>query len=504
MLFKYLHDDAFLIFSRGNKHLYEACLLQIHARYFETGTQFPTPQEIVHLIYDVMAANPALLADEGELQSLPEIVSTRRRRIRFVGDSSAGGDKALRLASHIYVRLVDTGWLEEEEYGLRITVDMPMGALLVMQRLASLQKDVGRRFGGLVVQIKVSLENAAKSAGASDARTKSDASQALDAALEHMGDFTKTLRAILSDMKRIRKSLLEASNLRERIATYFDQFIGELLLKDFQSILTTNHPYRHRDRIIELARELSLDRHVMSALAEGYVTSGISPTLEEGHRQAAHNLLSIETTFETIGDMFERVSQFRRGLESRLRNTVRYAEQGDKGLVARSEAIVRQLEGLLSAQPERYDLATVPSPIQKRSQPLSERLFPARRQPRQPIQISALAKRSLDPLYLMRKKLKSDFLARMNPTPEQVADYLGALLPAPGSLEANMVDIASLDEFLAFDAARRMAVTGFVPDEFSGIFLVRMNEDAPPHDGKWLRCTNFTISRIAESFGHAV
>jgi hypothetical protein len=301
VLFKYLNDDAFLIFSRGNRHLYEACLLEIYARYFEVGTQFPTPQEIVHVIYDVLGANPQLVDDEGELQALPEIVSSRRRRIRFVGVAGSAGDKALKLATHLYSRLLATGWLEEEEYGLRVTVDMPMGALLVTQRLVSLKTDITKRFGGVVVQIKISLENAAKLAAAADTRAKSDASQALDVALEHVSDFTKTLRAILSDLKRIRRSLLEAPTLKDRIATYFDQFIGELLLKDFQSILTTNHPYRYRDRIIDLARTLSLDERVMQALSDGYVTSGISRTADDGRRQAHHKFFRSRRPLRPLG-----------------------------------------------------------------------------------------------------------------------------------------------------------------------------------------------------------
>ncbi len=496
MLFKHLHEDAFLIFSRGNRHLYEECLLQIYGRYFEVGTQFPTPQEIVHAIYDVLAANPHLLDDEGDLQALPEIVSSRRRRIRFVGGSGATGDKALRLATHVYARLVGTGWLEEEEYGLKVTVDMPMGALLLTQRLASLKTDVARRFGGLVVEIKFSLENAAKLAASTDARTKSDASQALDVALEHVGDFTKTLRAILSDLKRIRRALLEASTLRDRIATYFDHFIGELLLKDFQSILTTNHPYRYRERIIDLARSLSVDEAVMQALAEGYVTSGFSTTASEGHRLASHHLLSIETAFETIGEMFERISQFRRGLETRLRNTVRYAEQGERGLVARAEGLVRRLEGLLAADPSRYEAASVPSPIQKPSEPLSEHMFAVRRQPRQPIVVGTMTRPKLDRLYAMRKRLKREFMDRMNPSPAMVCDYLSSLLPAVGTVEARFVEIRSIDDFLAFDAARRIAISGDLPAELVGRFALELLEDAPPHDGEWLRCTNFVVRRL--------
>lgn len=495
MLFKYLNDDAFLIFSRGNRHLYEACLLEIYERYFDVGAQFPTPQEVVHTVYDVLGRNPELVTDEGELLALPEIVSTRRRRIRFVSASGPAGDRALKLATHIYSRLLSTGWLEEEEYGLRITVDMPMGSLLVMQRLASLKTDISKRFGGVIVQVKTSLESAARLAAQADLRAKSDASQALDAALDQITGFSKTLRAILSDLKRIRRALLDAPTLRDRIATYFDQFIGELLLKDFQSLLTTNHPYRYRERIIELARTLSVDAAVMDALAEGYVTSGFSQTTKDGQGLAHHNLLSIETAFEAIGEMFERISQFRRGLEMRLRNTVRYAEQGERGLVTRAEGLIRSLEGLLVAQPGRYELPSVSSAIERPSEPLSERLLAVRRQPREPIVLGPLKRRALDPLYLMRKRLRSDYLRRMSPTPEVVHAYLAKLLPRPGAVSANSLEILDLDEFLAFDGARRLAVTGQLPPEWSGQFSLDLDDGSPPHDCEWLRCTNFVVRR---------
>ncbi|MBN9305884.1 MAG: hypothetical protein BGO82_01380 [Devosia sp. 67-54] len=496
MLFKYLNDDAFLIFSRGNRHLYEACLLAIYERYFDVGTQFPTPQEVVHVVYDVLSANPHLVDDEGELQALPEIVSKRRRRIRFVGNPGTAGDKALRLATHVYTRLVGTGWLEEEEYGLRVTVDMPMGALLVMQRLSSIRNDISPRFGGVVVLIKSSLENASQLAKSTDSRLRSDASQALDTALKQVNDFTKTLRAILSDLKRVRRALLEASTQKDRIATYFDQFIGQLLLKDFQSILTTNHPYRHRDRIIELARTLSLDEIIMEALAEGYLASGMAGTTVDGYRQAEHNLLSIETAFETIGEMFERISQFRRGLEMRLRNTVRYAEQGGRGLVPRAESLIKQLEALIASDPSRYDRATVPSPIEARSVLLSENSLATTRQPRRPIVIGALAKRKFDQIYLMRKKLRGAFLQRMNPTPAMVRAYLQRLLPGEGAISASEVVIGDIDEFLVFDAARRMAVTGELPPEVGREFAIELLEGTPPHDDDWVRCSNFSVRRL--------
>jgi hypothetical protein len=60
------------------------------------------------------------------------MISTGRRRMRRadIGRRSEPADNALLVARQIYSRRVATGWLEEEEYGLRVTVDMRMGSLL--------------------------------------------------------------------------------------------------------------------------------------------------------------------------------------------------------------------------------------------------------------------------------------------------------------------------------------------------------------------------------------
>src|SRR6266545_2641094 len=108
-LFRYLHDDAFLVFSRAHKHLYEACLIDLHDRFFTGAPSFPTPQQVVHAIYDVMRANPAMWSEGDDFaEGLPEMISTGRRRIRRAdaSRSSEPGDKALSLARQVYARLV--------------------------------------------------------------------------------------------------------------------------------------------------------------------------------------------------------------------------------------------------------------------------------------------------------------------------------------------------------------------------------------------------------------
>jgi hypothetical protein len=132
LLFRYLHDDAFLAFSREHKHLYAACLLDLYDRYFNGVPAFPTPQEVTHSVYDTMRANSLLWSEADDFgEPLPEVISAGRRRIkRASANKTESADKALLIARQIYARLIAWGWLEEEEYGLRVTVDMSMGPLL--------------------------------------------------------------------------------------------------------------------------------------------------------------------------------------------------------------------------------------------------------------------------------------------------------------------------------------------------------------------------------------
>lgn len=52
--------------------------------------------------------------------------------------------------------------------------------------------------------------------------------------------------------------------------------------------------------------------------------------IEDGRMAAADDLLAIESIFDQIGEMFDRIEAFRRQLEARVRNTIRYAERAGR------------------------------------------------------------------------------------------------------------------------------------------------------------------------------
>lgn len=501
-LFRHLHDDTFLVFSRTHKHLYAACLLDLHDRFFSGAPAFPTPQQVVHAIYDVMRENPSLWNEGDDFgEALPEMISARRRRLRRadVTRASETSNKAMQIARQLYARLLAWGWLEEEEYGLRVTVDMAMGPLLVIQRLASLSKDVSQRFGGLIVQIRLNLEAVERLNPRVTDRKEREVALAVREARNQVDQFTKSLRAILSDLKRIRRAVMESKTVGERLEAFFEEFVEQLLLRDFESILTVNHPYRFRDEIVDLARRISYTPETMQVLAEEYVAASMAGAISDGRLEAESDLLAIETTFAQIGEMFERIEAFRRQLEARVRNTIKYAERGTQGLVGRAGDLVRRLDLLLRSR--HYDTATVEWSLESLRSPWSEFHHAPGREPRKAVEARALGNRPSDPLYEMRKRLRLEYIERLAPNPLAVRRFLEREVPPFGTKEARFMELRTVDDFLAFDTARRFAMTREMPPELAGAFELEFTPESPPHDSEWLRCSNFVARRSGEQRG---
>jgi hypothetical protein len=87
-----------------------------------------------------------------------------------------------------------------------------------------------------------------------------------------------------------------------------------------------------------------------------------------------------------------------------------------------------------------------------------------------------------------------------------VRSFLERQVPAAGTREARFIPLRTVDDFLAFDAARRFALTKEVPAEIARYFDLEFAPDLPPHDSEWLRCGNFIVKRhpaISRRSSHA-
>jgi hypothetical protein len=221
----------------------------------------------------------------------------------------------------------------------------------------------------------------------------------------------------------------------------------------------------------------------------------MSASVREAALDVEADLLAIESTFDQIGEMFERIETFRRQLEARVRNTIKYAERGTHGLVGRAGDLVRRLDGLIAGG--RLPNATIEWSLEPLRSPWSEFHHAPSREPRKPVATQALGERPSDPLYEIRKQLRLEYIARIAPGPDKICRFLESQVPVAGAREARFILLETVDDFLAFDAARRFALTKEVPAEIARHFDLEFAPDLPPHDSEWLRCANFIVRRHA-------
>jgi hypothetical protein len=114
-----------------------------------------------------------------------------------------------------------------------------------------------------------------------------------------------------------------------------------------------------RNQVDNFTKSLRAILSTMQVLSEEYVAASISSSMAEAVLDVEGDLLAIESSFGQIGEMFERIESFRRQLEARVRNTIKYAERGAHGLVGHAGDIVAASFRLrpwttfsLSTQPE--------------------------------------------------------------------------------------------------------------------------------------------------------
>lgn len=162
-MFRALHPDIFTLFSGPNRHLYEEVLTHVYETWIRSDMLFPTQAEVVAVIYQMLSDRPEFWRDDETPVQFDEILPARGRRLRRRRSAAAdleATSQAMVRARHIYARLRNTGWIEESRYGLKVTVDMPAAAMRLIEFLCQMREGFSEELGGLVVEIKTTVEAA--------------------------------------------------------------------------------------------------------------------------------------------------------------------------------------------------------------------------------------------------------------------------------------------------------------------------------------------------------
>ena len=491
-LFRQYNDNFFTVLTGGNRHLYEEVVAGLYERFYGGFAVAPTEVEVKQHIYRVLGDRPELWAEDETPVELPSVSSRGRRRLRItrgqeeLDPATKGAQQRTR---HIIARLKYTGWLEAETIGLRTTVEMTLPALIFIERMMQVRKGLVFQLNNVLASLKPVLERVWVEPAENAA--------ALHAAPEQAETFLRVIRGILSDLKRIRQAVMSAPSLKERLDTFFNDFIAELLLRDFETIYVTNHPFRFRARVLALLDELRVDAVFQGKASEAYVNLGYAASPSEAVDAVLHDLARIETIFDEVKAIVDRITGFRRDLEGRLRNTIRYAETSKDGLSSRSYKLIEVCDRILaSMSKEEAAQPVVPTLMFPMITYYGRDVAPILRTPSKEIERTVLRKRYVDPEDEARRRAEAEFVDRVELDPATVAAFLDRILGARAVLRSRDIAIRDVDDFLAFEWARFHAVHGSLPPEFGEHFQLTLHAE-DRYDNEWLNCRDFEIRRAS-------
>lgn len=386
--------------------------------------------------------------------------------------------------------MLSTGWLEESRYGLKVTVDMPPGAMRLAEFLCALREGLSEQLGGLVVQVKNELEalrvNARENA------------LGLHKAAKDAASFGRYLRSVLSALREIDKKVLASETIGRRLRHYFEDFVEKVLLQDYAAITTTSHPYRYRHRIFDALDALEDSVTDVGAIAEAYVEARIAADPASGRELAYDDLHKVRRVFDQIEEAFGRIQQHRARLETRLRNTVRYAGRRSGSFLRRSEPLLLQMDRLIA---NGQGDVPIPGPLERRTSTLSPFLLARARGSRAPVVGGVLVLPSRDPVRELRKRLEREYLERLTVTPEQVSRFLERRVPPYAEVDASRFPIEDVDDFLAFEALRltvAAALEGDPDDRLHDYLAEHFSFSRAGQvvvDNDWLICPDFRVAR---------
>ena len=428
MIFTHLPDDVFNLLSGSAKYLYAEVLLDLFDHFYGDDASIHPPER-------------------SELIDRIAIVAKKPVH-KDVHDPD--GNEQVGMSGHptqIYYRLRDCGWLDEIRDGYRIIVDMPPEIILLLSALEKIKAGAARNYTGTVASILASVERAYN--------YPNDHGAALAEAARQTKELIHHLRAMTASLRRLEERVVRQPDPASVFKKFFEEFVGDFIVDQYKSLLTRNNPWRYRTDIVSLSETILEDSHKVSVLSDVYLQTEALTSVDDARQRVLNDLQAIRSAFDGIDSLRSTIDQFKGRVERRAVNTIRYMDRIDREDINRLTTAIRKLASLkLNSE----DFAPLKMDLMEGHKPLggaflyTPRRKIVRRKP-EPRTVSLP-----DPALRLRKEAKLAFQRRMRPGSEQIAAYLAELeFDSDGKVESDDLRINSLDDFVVFDALRRMA-----------------------------------------------
>ncbi|RAU18622.1 hypothetical protein DN062_07590 [Nitrincola tibetensis] len=464
MLFNKLPDDIFLPLSGQNRQVYQAVLL-----------------ELADLFFDEDLIDPFIAKDL--VRSTIENAVVRLGVRRWVTEADEDGEpprSSVDYTNRIYRRLVQCGWLEEEQKVYRTYVLLSPSVSYLLRSLVSIARLEKRSYGGAVLNVLSSLE-AAVNDPVGRGITLSEASQTA-------ADFSAHLTDMLLGLREIKISLSEINNPQDIVRGFFDRFVEHILVSDYKTLKTRNNPFRYRRQILSMLRDLQFDLLKLEQLTQHYQVQ-YELDFDSAEALVHQHINRVIRIFESVDQRLAAIDGFRYQLEKRVADTVRYMDKTTPGMAARLSRLIAEL-----AKKKDDEIPTLTT--------LEETGFISPMSIRSPIRKRVEAKprvitqSEIDPRVLELRRLFKEYKERREVRVDRIEQYLDRHFLGRTRLNATEFTIESVEDYICFSYVRHLPSLGKKARKTTEKYRIEF-DDTYVRVADVVECRGFVIHRNA-------
>lgn len=463
MLFSKLPEDIFSPLSGQNRQVYQAVLLDLSDLFFDEDLIDPfIPKDMVRSTIEGSVVRLGVRRWVAESEEDTELPSS-----------------AADYTNRIYRRLVQTGWLEEEQKIYRTYVLLQPSVSYLMRSLVAIARFEKRSYGGAVLNVLSSLE-----AAINDPIGRGIT---LSEAAETAAEFSAHLTDMLLGLRELKITLSESHNPQEIVRGFFDRFVEQILVSDYKTLKTKNNPFRFRRQILSLLRDLQFDLLKLEQLTQHYQMQ-YEVDADAAEAMVHQHITRIIRIFESVDLRLAAIDDFRYQLEKRVADTVRYMDKTTPGMASRLSRLIAKLgqrDGREIKAPRTLDEYGFISATSVRS-PIRRRVIT---EPR------VITQQQIDPRVIRQRELFKDWKSRREVRVDRIEAYLERHFDAGKQrVAATEFEIESIEDYICFSYVRHLNSLGKKARKTAQQYEIEFDESYVCV-ADMVECRGFTIHR---------
>lgn len=468
MLFGKLPDDIFRPLSGSNRFIFEKVLKHLYGVFFDDDHpdhDAPLRSVVIQEIHSVLLMEESINLVDEEGNSILDTPATA--------------------ANYLYQRLIKTGWLDTESEGFKTYVIPNQSASMLLEALIDIEHREKKSYGRVVLSILTHIE-----ATIQDPRRNG---LVFLEAVAQTREFSNHLRGILYSLKEVQDYLAGMDDPKEALKEFFTLFVDGILIADYQTLNSTDNPFRFRSQILGLLTEIEYDKALFNEISRQYREYFVLSE-EDSVLRLKRDLAYIAREFHAVDKRLARIDLFCRRLQNRMKETVRFMDRSMPGISNRLAAMITSIEKSI---PNGYE-PIVPAPSRMNfianASAFSLRNLPRKREKPS---VQVLRQNRLTDEEMEKKRVIREYLKKREMEPMRVIKYLEKQMAVRLVMSAAEFSIESVEDLICFLLIRQLPRMQRKMRVESKLFNITTNPDSV--ETEWIICPDFTVERVSHA-----